>query len=278
MKPLLPICLLLAPVLSQCVCPSDFRRVEVPRVAMVADVADLSDCQIQHYGTTLLATNGSAAITRALLERGAKPHGKLISNGKAQNGTALAHVNDERVLRELLAAGLDANAPVNEENETPLCHVTARGSNHLLPDLLAAGADPNRTGSRGLTPLYIAASRMNDEACRMLLKHGALPNFGCMEDGTTPLHGCLKADSTTPEKLAVMQVLLTAGADVNAGDAQGRTPLFYCATPAEAEALLAAGADINAKDYQGNTAFDTVPHAAVKSYLLVRGASGGKTL
>ncbi len=278
MKPLLPVCLLLAPVLSQCVCPSDFRRVEVPRVATAADVASLSDCQIQHYGTTLLATNGSVAITRALLERGAKPHGKLISNGKAQNGTALAHVNDERVLRELLAAGLDANALVNGEHETPLCNVTTRGSNHLLPDLLAAGADPNRTGARGLTPLYIAASHVNEDACRILLRHGAQPNFGSMEDSSAPLHGCLKADSTTQQRQAVMQVLLAAGADANAADAQGRTPLFYCSTPAEAEALLAAGAEINAKDHQGNTAFDAVPHAAVKSYLLVRGAAGGKTL
>lgn len=278
MKSLLPIGALLPLMLSHCVCPSDFRKVDKPRVATIADVEKLSECQIQHYGTTLLATNGSPAITRALLERGAQPTGKLIFNGKATKGTALAHVNDERVLALLLAAGLDANAPVNAEQVPPLCNVTQRGSNHLLPPLLAAGANPNNSDAQGRTPLYIAASQGNEAACQLLLAHGALADFSGTEDGATPLLGCLKANAHPSDKMAVVQTLLAAGANIHARDTQGRTPLFYCTTPALAEALLNAGAELNARDNAGNTAFDVISQAPVKSYLLVRGANSSNAL
>ncbi len=280
MRYLLPIGALLPLVLSHCVCPSDFREVEKPQVKTVADVEKLSDCQIQHYGTTLLATNGSPAITRALLERGAKPTGKLIYNGKAENGTALAHVNDDRVLDLLLAAGMSANAPVNAEQQPPLCNVTLRGSNHLLPSLLAAGANPNSADSQGRTPLYIAATLGNAPACQLLLGHGALPDFSATEDGATPLLACLKSNEhhSSKDKEEVVQILLAAGANVNARDAQGRTPLFYCTTPALAETLLNAGAELNTRDNMGETAFDVINQAPVKSYLLVRGASSSRSL
>ena len=53
---------------------------------------------------------------------------------------------------------------------------------------------------------------------------------------------------------AVAQILLSAGADVNANNNNGETPL-HCATHKNnssiVQILLSAGADINAKDMQG---------------------------
>lgn len=56
-----------------------------------------------------------------------------------------------------------------------------------------------------------------------------------------------------------MSVLLEAGADLNARDEVGQTPLHAAAgseTPAVVNALLEAGADANARDGSNKTPFD----------------------
>ena len=63
-------------------------------------------------------------------------------------------------------------------------------------------------------------------------------------EGITPLHRAWSEESAH---------LIAAGADVNARDAAGRTPLFYVTYPPTAELLLRAGADVNARDNDGNT-------------------------
>ncbi|MBQ1926217.1 MAG: ankyrin repeat domain-containing protein, partial [Proteobacteria bacterium] len=55
----------------------------------------------------------------------------------------------------------------------------------------------------------------------------------------------------TNEKCA--QQLIDAGADVNAKDNKGRTPLMLIGGDDNIEALIKAGADVNAKDNDGQT-------------------------
>lgn len=63
-------------------------------------------------------------------------------------------------------------------------------------------------------------------------------------EGITPLHNAWSEESAR---------LIAAGADVNARDAAGRTPLFYVTYPPKASLLLRAGADVHARDNEGNT-------------------------
>ena len=73
------------------------------------------------------------------------------------------------------------------------------------------------------------------------------------EDGKTPLMYAAR-DNQNPD---VIKVLLEAGADVNASDEFGGTPLMYAArdnqNPDVIKVLLKAGADVNARDKYGKT-------------------------
>jgi len=77
--------------------------------------------------------------------------------------------------------------------------------------------------------------------------------------GMTPLHTAVRAG-----RHDVVEVLIARGADVNARSDRGQTPLF-CAAAGEsrqiAEHLIAHGADVNAKDNYGMTPLHGAAHA-----------------
>jgi uncharacterized protein len=76
--------------------------------------------------------------------------------------------------------------------------------------------------------------------------------FGQLKDNST--YGYVASDSVES-----LEMLLAAGADINARDAQEMTPLILtasCGRPARVAALLRAGADIQLRDAQGKIALD----------------------
>lgn len=92
-----------------------------------------------------------------------------------------------------------------------------------------------------------------------------------VKDGNTPLHLAVKEG-----KADLVSRLVAKGADVNARDGKGCTPLFYAKSREVAELLITKGADVNAKRKNGSTplhAQANLGHADVAELLISRGAN-----
>lgn len=132
---------------------------------------------------------------------------------------------------------------------TPL-HIAALFSSEptMITLMVDEGADIHARGKmRGMTPLHAAASNGNIESVEVLLRLGA--NIEARDDnGNTPLHSAAHFSHSH----AVVEVLLRAGADIEARNGKGLTPLLvaedHSHDPLMVEVLLRAGADIEARD------------------------------
>lgn len=169
-------------------------------------------------------------------------------NAKNKNGKVALHLavcsnpsegeNDLQTVKVLLEAGANASSK-DGKDETPL-HALARLCDHL--------------GEGTFFPMSRALA-----AAKLLFKYSADVNApgGGKEAGLTPLH-----IASAKGHMGLVNLLLNqGGADVNAVDATGATPLMHAARKLRGKvshALIAAGADPSLKDAEGRTARDAV--------------------
>ncbi|MBA0273623.1 ankyrin repeat domain-containing protein [Stenotrophomonas maltophilia] len=140
--------------------------------------------------------------------------------------TRTGHLLPFSQFRERLAQGADPNEVFHGSerySRIPLIVGVSLRSTEYLRALLA---DP-RTGLaitdlQGRTALHIAAERANLEAIGLLCEAGAPLDAGDI-DGRTPLHHALRAPD--PQSIGAMQRLMEYGANVSAQDKFGRTVL-----------------------------------------------------
>jgi ankyrin repeat protein len=178
------------------------------------------------------------------------------------DGRTALHIaarNDRADIAQLLLdAGADPNARSNSIlGETPL-HVSAtmwsdKDRNTVLPILIASGARVDIADTReGSTALHKAAYGGYIHNVTRLLAAGANPNARDQQ-GKTPLHQALYEEKS---RLSVIKTLLANGANVHARDNDKSTALHTAAYSGDLEAvqaLLNAGATSNAIDSAGET-------------------------
>ncbi len=218
---------------------------------------------------------------RALIRAGASPHA-LEGDGAVPLHLA-ARLDDAAMVRLLLEAGANANEP-NGWGETPLHTASGSRSLSVIPPLMQAGADILHSNDYGKTPLsnatwyedapdffYALLAEKPDMQARNRWGENALFSLlglrpaeyvkALLEAGADPnARDCWKRSVlqrmvafTTP--LESIRLVQAAGADVNAQDECGKTPLHIAAWEREDALcfLCSVGANPNLADNRGET-------------------------
>lgn len=235
----------------------EHRRTAVIRLLADAGV-DLDDA-LPEPPLFMAAEQGQAETVRALAEGGADLNG-ANSRGKTLLYAAIDH-GRPKVVTELLRLGADPNLRSTENfskrdaglsplqvaamkddwqsfvaievaggtdpnlNALRLCTAAAAGDLTEVKRLVEAGINVNERDSLERLPLTSAAMQGKMEVARYLLDHGANVNStnGKRWRGMTPLG----AAATVAEHVKLVQMLVEAGAKLDAKAVEGMTALEY---------------------------------------------------
>ena len=193
---------------------------------------------------------------RLLLEHGADVHA-LGGNHSTPLHVALRW-GSLGAARLLLEHGADVHA-VEDDHSTPL-HVALRyGNVDNVRLLLEHGAVVDARDNEDSTPLHVASERGYAEVARLLLEHGANIHVRNKKD-QTPQHLLSTvwpgSDEFLDDKIDTIRFFLGRGADVDAVDNNYSTLLHRASHSGQVKAaqlLLEHGANINARNEEGHT-------------------------
>jgi ankyrin repeat protein len=218
--------------------------------------------------TPLMWCAGDLAKVRYLLSKGASVTARSKA-GRMPLSIAAAYDGSVEIARLMIEKGADVKA-VDESGASVLEIAASVNNLEVARLLLAKGADVNTTDKCGYTALgnAVSAGDRSAELAKLLLDHGAKVNVSSGDTGEIVKNGKIRIGWMTPLLLAVPQaeypvveMLVKAGAKVNAKDIRGLTPLMLAvatdhADPRIVRFLLENGADPRIVSEDGETVLD----------------------
>jgi ankyrin repeat protein len=135
-----------------------------------------------------------------------------------------------------------------------LIYAAESGNPDMVREILRFGPKLEMRDSKGRTAIFAAGEyRYRDEdgaraECVRLLAHAGANVNARDNDGNTPLHGTFLTD--------VEEELLKLGADVNARNKEGETPIFTTVDDSAIPLFIEHGADLTIRNDKGQTVVD----------------------
>ena len=212
--------------------------------------------------------NGLNESTELLLEDGADPNKRSVSEGRLVTPLYAALVNKhEEIVVLLIEHSANVNTPAEEYQDgqvtlskTHLMVAAAKGLQKSVDLLLKRGASLHEetwvTMQVSTTALMFAA---NTKVAKLLCLYGARVNFQASHGGHTAL-----MVATEQGRYEVAKLLLEHGAKVNLQDSEGRSALMYAVLQEDkdptsiANLLMQYGANPKLRDRAGRSTYGVV--------------------
>lgn len=220
---------------------------------------------------------GNVSRVVLLLNSGADPNKRSPYNGPLHDA---ARIGSDEITTILIRAGADLELPGFGGNR-PLHSAVMAGRATVVSLLLKSGAKADSLDNTGRTPLlsFTSGDVGDVDTLIALLDGGANPN---LLDGPAPFHPLDYAAMNG--RADVADLLIAFGANIDAKDnLYGETPLHLAIFAYQdvplfhlevAQLLIDRGADVNAKDKNGSTPMDYAKHYYPNAGLLQSVLSG----
>jgi ankyrin repeat protein len=208
---------------------------------LLTDDAGLVRERTPEGATGLHLAAGHAEAVRLLIEHGADPNARDLGDNASPLHLAAARGNLDSV-RTLLDAGADVHGTGDLHKGDVIGWATREGNEPVIDLLLERGARHHIFSAMALGDLDLV-QRLVEENPESLSRRRSR-----FENGQTPLHAAFAPPDGLGGKpnYAMLELLIELGADVEAKDDKGRTPLAIAMLRGDEEAtrlLKAAGAE-----------------------------------
>lgn len=212
-------------------------------------------------------------LMRSLITLGFNPNGQ---NPRGETPLMLAaEARQPDLCDVLLASGARPNVACGDLRQTPLHSAATMGDTAICRALIEAGADPSAQDALNRAPLHFAAEGGHVDVIRLLAEHPSVLQNDLNRivlNFHSPLYNAVSsAKDNKPQALEALKLLLDLGADIQKSKGLLHTAAHMGHLGA-ARVLIEAGADVQAPDDHGQTPL----HFAALPILTSRTASAQK--